>query len=116
MKLVIALIEPVKMPEVRQALFNVGVDRMTITDVLGCGQQKGFNETYRGVVHEVDLLKKIRFEVAVNDDFVETTIDAILQSARSGNNGEVGDGKIFVMDLPECIRIRDGVRGGEAIG
>jgi nitrogen regulatory protein P-II 2 len=86
---------------------------MTVTNALGCGQQKGFTETYRGVVHEVNLLKKLRLEIAVNEEFVQPTIEAIIAGARTGN---IGDGKIFVLDLPECVRIRTGEKGGAAIG
>ena len=86
---------------------------MTVTNALGCGQQKGFTETYRGVIHEVNLLKKIRLEIAVNEDFVQPTIEAIIKGARTG---KIGDGKIFVLDLPQCIRIRTGQEGSDAIG
>ena len=86
---------------------------MTVTNALGCGQQKGYTETYRGVIHDINLLKKIRLEIAVNKDFVEPTIDAIIKGAKTG---KIGDGKIFVLDMPECIRIRTGERGTEAIG
>lgn len=113
MKLVIAMIQPHKLPDVKKALFDAKVHKMTVTNALGCGQQKGFTETYRGVVQEVNLLKKVRLEVAVNKDYVESTIDAIVKGARTGN---IGDGKIFVLDLSECIRIRTGERGAEAIG
>ena len=113
MKLIIAMIQPHKLPDVKKALFDADVHKMTITNVLGCGQQRGYSETYRGVVHEVNLLKKVRLEIAVNDEFVKPTIDAIIKGARTGN---IGDGKIFVTDLPECIRIRTGEKGKDAIG
>lgn len=113
MKLIIAMIQPHKLPDVKKALFEADVHKMTITNVLGCGQQRGYSETYRGVVYEVNLLKKVRLEIAVNEDFVKPTIDAIIKGARTGN---IGDGKIFVLDLPECIRIRTGEKGKEAIG
>ena len=113
MKLIIAMIQPHKLPDVKQALYEAEVHKMTVTNALGCGQQKGYTETYRGVVHEVNLLKKVRLEIAVNEGFVKPTIDAIIKGARSG---KIGDGKIFVLDLPECIRIRTGETGGEAIG
>ncbi len=113
MKLIIAMIQPHKLPDVKKALFEAEVCKMTVTNALGCGQQMGFTETYRGVVHEVNLLKKIRLEVAVNEEYVRPTIAAIIKGARSGN---IGDGKIFVLDLPECIRIRTGEEGNEAIG
>ena len=112
MKLIIAMIQPHKLPDVKEALYDAEVYKMTVTNALGCGQQKGFTETYRGVVHEVNLLKKVRLEIAVNEDFVKPTIDAIIKGARSGN---IGDGKILVVDLPECIRIRTGETGGVAI-
>ncbi|MFC1674399.1 P-II family nitrogen regulator [Candidatus Omnitrophota bacterium] len=116
MKLIIALIQPHKLPDVKKELFDTEVYKMTVSNALGCGQQKGYTETYRGVVHEVNLLKKVRLEIAVNDNFVRPTIDAIIKGARNGSQGRIGDGKIFVLDLPECIRIRTGERGGEAIG
>ena len=114
MKLIIAMIQPYKLPDVKQALFSAEVFKMTVSNVLGCGQQKGYSETYRGIeIDEVNLLKKIRLEIAVNEDFVEKTIDAIKKGAYTG---KIGDGKIFVLDLPRCIRIRTGEEGPEAIG
>jgi len=113
MKLIIAMIQPHKLPDVKQALYNAEVYKMTVTNALGAGQQKGYTETYRGVIHEVNLLKKVRLEIAVNEDFVKPTIDAIIKGARTG---AIGDGKIFVLDLPECIRIRTGEKGSSAIG
>ena len=113
MKLIIAMIQPHKLPDVKKALFDQDVHKMTVTNVLGCGQQKGFSETYRGVVHEINLLKKVRLEIAVNEDYVDPTIKAIIRGAKTGN---IGDGKIFVLDLPQCIRIRTGEKGTEAIG
>ena len=113
MKLITAMIQPHKLPDVKAALYEAKVYKMTVTNALGCGQQKGYTETYRGVVHEVNLLKKIKLEIAVNNDFVEPTIKAIVKGARTGN---IGDGKIFILDLPECIRIRTGEKGNEAIG
>lgn len=113
MKLIIAYIQPEKLNDVKQALYEAEVFRMSVTNALGCGQQKGYTETYRGVVQELNLLKKIRLEIAVNEDFIEPTIDAIIKGAKTGN---IGDGKIFVLDLGECIRIRTGETGGKAIG
>ena len=113
MKLVIAYIQPEKLNDVKQALYEKEIYRMSATNSLGCGQQKGYHETYRGTDIEVNLLKKIRLEIAVNDNFLQTTIDAIIKGARTG---VIGDGKIFVMDLVDCIRIRTGETGGEAIG
>ena len=113
MKLIIAMIQPHKLPDVKKALYAAEVYKMTVTNVLGCGQQKGFTETYRGVVHEVNLLKKVRLEIAVNQEFVKPTINAIIKGAKTG---KIGDGKIFVLDLPECIRIRTEEAGKLAIG
>ncbi len=113
MKLVIAYIQPGKLSDVKQALYATEVYKMSVTNALGCGQQKGYHETYRGVDVEVNLLKKTRLEVAVNNDFVKPTVDAIVKGAKTG---EIGDGKIFVLSLDECIRIRTGETGPEAIG
>jgi nitrogen regulatory protein P-II 1 len=113
MKLIIALIQPHKLPDVKKALFDAEVYKMTVTNVLGCGQQKGYTETYRGIIYEVNLLKKVRLEITVNEDFVEPTIEAIKKGAYTGN---IGDGKIFVLDLIRCIRIRTGEEGEKAIG
>ena len=113
MKLIIAMIQPHKLPDVKKALYEADVYKMTVTNALGCGQQRGYTETYRGVIHEVNLLKKIRLEIAVNEDFLEPAINAIIKGARSNR---IGDGKIFVFDLAECIRIRTGEKGTKAIG
>lgn len=113
MKLIIAYIQPEKLNAVKQALYENEVFKMSITNALGCGQQMGYHETYRGADIEVNLLKKVRLEVAVNSDFVESTIEAIIAGARTG---KIGDGKIFVQDLADCIRIRTGETGKEAIG
>ena len=113
MKFIVAMIQPHRLPDVKQALFEEEVYSMTVSNALGCGNQMGYMETYRGVAQEVNLLKKVRLEIAVNEDFVERTIDAIIKGARTG---EIGDGKIFVLDLAECIRIRTGEKGKTAIG
>ncbi len=113
MKLIIAYVQPEQLNEVKQSLYEKEVYKMSVTNAMGCGQQKGYHETYRGADIEVNLLKKVRIEIAVNDDYVDTTVDAIIAGARTGN---IGDGKIFVLDLPECIRIRTGEKGPEAIG
>ncbi|MEA3493486.1 MAG: P-II family nitrogen regulator [Candidatus Margulisiibacteriota bacterium] len=113
MKLIIAMIQPEKLPDVKKTLFDAEVHKMTVTNVVGCGQQKGFTETYRGVVHEVNLLKKVRLDIAVNDEYVKQTVDAIMKGARTG---KIGDGKIFVLPLEECYRIRTGETDGDAIG
>jgi nitrogen regulatory protein P-II 1 len=113
MKMVVAIIQPEKLEAVKQALFNAEVYKMTVSRVRGCGQQAGYSEHYRGQVKQVNLLEKIRIEIAVNDDFVKPTINAVIKAAKSGN---IGDGKIFVSPLEECIRIRTGEEGKEAIG
>lgn len=113
MKLVIAYIQPEQLNSVKQALYEAEVTKMSVTNALGCGQQGGFHESYRGTDIEVNLLKKVRLELAVNDDYVEATVDAIIRGARTG---EIGDGKIFVVELAECIRIRTGEVGTLAVG
>jgi nitrogen regulatory protein P-II 2 len=113
MKLIIAMIQPHKLPDVKKALYDAEVYKMTVSNALGCGQQKGYTETYRGIVQEVNLLKKVRLEIAVNEDFVQPTVAAIIKGARTGT---IGDGKIFILELPECIRIRTGEKGRQAIG
>ena len=113
MKLIIAYIQPEQLNEVKQALYEKEVYKMSVTNAMGCGQQKGYHETYRGADIEVNLLKKVRVEIAVNAEFMNSTVEAIVSGARTGN---IGDGKIFVMDLTECIRIRTGEKGSEAIG
>ena len=113
MKLIIAYIQPHKLQDVKKSLYDNEVFKMSVTNALGCGAQKGYHESYRGVDFEVNLLKKVRLEIAVNEDFVEKTIDSIIKGAKTG---QIGDGKIFIVDLPECIRIRTNQRGNEAIG
>ncbi|MEN6317651.1 MAG: P-II family nitrogen regulator [Syntrophaceae bacterium] len=113
MKYIIAVIQPHKLDEVMKSLEEVDVNLVTVSTVLGRGRQKGVTEVYRGAKEAGSLLKKIKLEIAVNEDFVETTIQAIITGARTG---EIGDGKIFILDLPEVMRIRTGERGGKAIG
>ncbi len=113
MKLIIAYIQPHRLNEVKQALYRAEVFKISVSNALGCGQQEGYHESYRGIDIEVSLLKKVRLEIAVNDDFVERTVDAIVEGARSG---DIGDGKVFIVPLEECIRIRSGTRGSDAIG
>jgi nitrogen regulatory protein P-II 2 len=113
MKLVIAYIQPERLNAVKQALYEREVYKISVTNSLGCGQQKGYHETYRGADIEVNLLKKVRLEIAVNDNFLDLTVEGIIAGARTGN---IGDGKIFIQDLSECIRIRTGETGKEAIG
>ena len=113
MKLIIAYIQPHKLNDVKRALYRARVCKMSVTNALGCGEQKGYHESYRGVEFEVNLLKKVRIEIAVNEEFVDKTVEAIIKGARTG---QIGDGKIFVTDLSKCIRIRTGEQGGKAIG
>jgi len=113
MKLIVAYIQPHRLPDVKKALSDADVFKMSVTNALGCGRQKGYHETYRGVDVEVNLLKKVRLEIAVNEEFVTPTVNAIIEGARTGN---IGDGKIFVLDLGSCVRIRTGEWGNDAIG
>ena len=113
MKLIIAYIQPHKLEDVKKSLAEANVGKMSVTNSLGCGAQKGYHESYRGIEFDVNLLKKIRLEIAVNQDFLDKTVDTIISAARTG---EIGDGKIFVLDLAECIRIRTGEKGKDAIG
>ncbi len=113
MKLITAYIQPHRLQDVKKALYEAKVHKMSVTNALGCGEQQGYEESYRGIKFEVNLLKKVRIEIAVNDDFVDKTVEAIVEGARTG---QIGDGKIFVLELPECIRIRTGEKGSKAIG
>ncbi|HBF32967.1 TPA: transcriptional regulator [Candidatus Sumerlaeota bacterium] len=113
MKLIIAYIQPDKLGDVKRELYQAQVYKMSVTNAQGCGQQKGFHESYRGVDVEVNLLNKIRIEIAVNEEYIKPTVDAIIAGARTGT---IGDGKIFVLGLDECIRIRTGETGIDAIG
>ena len=116
MKLIIAVIQPHRLEAVKQALADVEVFRLTVMDVQGFGRQRGYTEVYRGTEFQVRLLPKLKLEIAVNDAFVEATVEAIVHAARTGETGQIGDGKIFVLSLEDCIRIRTGERGGAAIG
>ncbi len=115
MKLIVAVIRPERLEAVKDALAEVQVFRLTVSDVQGFGRQKGQTEIYRGQEYTVSLVRKVRIEIAVNEDFVEPTIGAIMRAARTGETGKVGDGKIFVMPLMDVVRIRTGERGTEAI-
>ena len=112
MKLITAYIKPERLTAVKQELFKKEIFKMSITNALGCGQQKGYMEAYRGVVQEVNLHKKVRMEIAVNDEFVDQTIDAIIAGARTGT---IGDGKIFILPVENAIRIRTGETGDDAL-
>ena len=115
MKLVIAIIQPNKLEAVKTALADVEVFRLTVMDVQGFGRQRGHTEVYRGHELSVNLLRKVQLMIGVNDEFLQPTIDAIIKGSRTGAAGEVGDGKVFVLPMEDCIRIRTGERGGEAI-
>jgi nitrogen regulatory protein P-II 1 len=115
MKLIIAIIQPHRLEAVKAALAEVEVFRLTVMDVQGFGRQKGHSEAYRGHEFSINLLRKVQLMIGVNDEFLEPTIEAVLRGARTGQTGEIGDGKIFVLPLEDCIRIRTGERGGEAI-
>lgn len=113
MKLIIAVVRPEKIKDVKKELSDESVNLLTVVNAIGSGRQKGYPETYRGIKHEIKLLHKVELQIAVNDDFVEPTIKAIIRGAKTGS---IGDGKIFVIPIDECIRIRTGERGSRAIG
>jgi len=113
MKLIIAIVQPHRLEQVKDELYKEEVNLITVSEVLGHGRQKGVTEVYRGMKETGNLLRKIRLEIAVNDNFVEPTIRAITKGAQTG---EMGDGKIFVLPLEECVRIRTSERGSNAIG
>jgi nitrogen regulatory protein P-II 1 len=113
MKYIVGIIQPDRLDEVLKKLTEEEVHLVTVSNVLGRGRQKGIAQVYRSHKEQGSLLKKVKLEIAVNEAFVEKTIEAIVGGAQSG---QIGDGKIFVLDLPECVRIRTGERGGEAIG
>jgi nitrogen regulatory protein P-II 2 len=115
MKMIIAIIRPEKVEDVQAALTEKEVYLMTASDVRGCGRQRGFSENFRGTTGMIRLISKVKLEIAVNDEYVEPTIQAILKAARS-NPGRIGDGKIFVLPLEECYRIRTSEQGAAAIG
>jgi len=112
MKMVVAIIKPFKLDEVREALSELGVSGLTVTEVKGFGRQKGHTELYRGAEYVVDFLPKVKVEVVVGDALVDKAIDAIVKAARTG---KIGDGKIFVFDVPQVVRIRTGETGEEAV-
>lgn len=116
MKMIVAIIRPERLEAVQAALSECDVYLMTVSDVRGCGRQRGFTEVYRGSEFQVRLLPKIKLEIAVNNAFVEATVEAIVHAARTPETGQIGDGKIFVLPLEDCVRIRTGERGSEAIG
>ena len=113
MKYIVAILQPDRLDDVLQLLTEKEIHLVTVTNVLGRGRQRGISEVYRSHKEAGSLLKKVKLEIAVNDNFVQPTVDAIIKGARTGN---IGDGKIFILDLPECIRIRTGETGKAAIG
>ena len=115
MKLIIAIIQPSRLEAVKEALTDVEVFRLTVMDCQGFGRQKGQTEVYRGREVTINLIRKVQLQIAVNEEFVESTIEAVIQGGRTGEKGEIGDGKIFVLPLDDCVRIRTGERGPEAI-
>jgi len=112
-RLIIAYIQPHKLQDVKKSLYKNKIFKMSVTNAMGCGEQKGYHESYRGVDFEVNLLKKVRLEIAVNEEFVDSTIDAIIEGAKTG---QIGDGKIFALAMAKCVRIRTGEVGSKAIG
>lgn len=116
MKLVVAIIRPEKLEDVQKALAEQDVYLMTVSDVRGCGRQRGYTEVYRGTEVRIQLIPKLKLEIAVNEAFVEATVEAIVHAARTGDTGTIGDGKIFVLPLEDAVRIRTGERGNAAIG
>jgi nitrogen regulatory protein P-II 2 len=116
MKMVVAIIRPERLEAVQTALNQADIYLMTVTDVRGCGRQRGHTEVYRGTEFQPRLLPKLKLEIAVNDAFVEAAVEAIVHAARTPESGQIGDGKIFVLGLEDCVRIRTGERGSQAIG
>ncbi|AWB58953.1 MULTISPECIES: P-II family nitrogen regulator [unclassified Colwellia] len=112
MKLVSAIIKPFKLDNVREAISEIGIEGLTVSEVKGFGRQKGHTELYRGAEYQVDFLPKVKLEIAVNDEFVQRLVDAIAEAAHTG---KIGDGKIFVYDLEQAVRIRTGEQDIEAI-
>jgi nitrogen regulatory protein P-II 2 len=113
MKLIIAYIQPQRLEQVKESLFKADIHKMSVTNSLGCGEQMGYEESYRGIKFSVNLLKKVRLEIAVTEPFVDKAVTAIVEGARTG---EIGDGKIFIVELADCVRIRTGDKGRDAIG
>ena len=116
MKMIVAIIRPEKLESVQAALHASDVYLMTVSDVRGCGRQRGYTEVYRGTELTVRLIPKLKLEIAVTEPFVEATVEAIVHAARTEPSGQIGDGKIFVLPLDDCVRIRTGERGTDAIG
>jgi len=115
MKLIVAIVQPNRLEAIKAALAEVEIFRLTVMDVQGFGRQRGQTEVYRGHEFTVNLLRKVQLMIAVNEEFLEPAIDALIRGGRTGDEGEIGDGKIFILPMDDCIRIRTGERGGEAI-
>ena len=115
MKLILAIIQPTKLDAARDALVKIGVERMTVCDAQGYGRQRGQSAMYRGLEYKTNLLRKIALEIVVNDDFLERTLDALVQIARTGAHGEIGDGKIFILPVDRTIRIGETTEGPGAV-
>ncbi|MEX2121130.1 MAG: P-II family nitrogen regulator [Pirellulales bacterium] len=115
MKMVLAVVQPTKLHALREALVKIGVTRMTVCDAQGYARQRGRTEMYRGHEYKTNLLRKVELEILVNDDFLDRTIDTILSVARTGAEGTIGDGKIFVLPVEQVVRMSDLVRGPEGV-
>jgi len=115
MQLILAIIQPTKLLTVQEALAKIGVERMTICDAQGYGRQRGRTEMYRGIEYKTNLLRKVTLEIAVNDDFLQRTIDTLIEVARTGPDGNIGDGKIFVLPMDSVYRLGETATGPEAI-
>jgi nitrogen regulatory protein P-II 1 len=115
MKYIVAIVQPSRLEPVKEALSKIEVFRLTVTDAQGIGRQKGHTEVYRGHEYQVNFVRKVKLEIAVDDEFVEPTIEAIVNAARTGEEGKIGDGKIFVLPLEEVVRIRTRERGTDAL-
>lgn len=115
MKYIIAIIQPTKLDAVKEALSHIEVFRLTVSDAQGIGRQKGHTEVYRGHEYQINFVNKVKLEIAVDDKYVESTVEAITESARTGEQGKIGDGKIFILPLEDALRIRTRERGSEAL-
>lgn len=115
MKLVVAIIQPTKLSAVRDALARIEVGRLTVCEAQGYGRQRGQTELYRGYEYKTNLLRKVALEILVNDDFLDRTVQAITDAARTGPEGSIGDGKVFILPVDRVVRVSDGLRGAEAV-
>lgn len=115
MKLIIAIVQPTKLEPLREALAKLGVTRMTVCDAQGFARQRGRTEMYRGHEYKTQLLRKIELEILVNDDFLDRTVDCIMHVARTGDEGTIGDGKIFILPAEQVVRVSDNRRGPEGV-